>query len=333
LCRQKTEAELNLEIADTLSTLWRRWRWLLAGAIIAQAAALATSFTLSLGVPPKLEARSIEFGAASTQVLIDAVHSPLLDLEVDVEPLLARAEVFARLAMSEPVRKEIAARSGFHPDEIVITSRSPSFSTMARSAREPAAEQRANEIAGETQVKRILFAAEEGLPIVSISAQAASPDDAVRLANAGAEGLMQYAKELQVSQATPRSSRVELRRLGGAEGGLVNSGASRSVSAMVLVAVFVFWCILVVIGSNIVEGLRKDDQERSCRNCRVVLPQPASFCPRCGVPTGEARQRPVSRGVSDGAASGTGAAEDPPVGQDLLTKQYVARGLPETAQD
>jgi hypothetical protein len=279
-----------MDTARIVKTLWRHRLWVALGWIVAWGVAYAITFKVTF--PPGLEPRGIEFGAASTQVLIDTRRSPLLDADAEVDPLTTRAQVYARLVESDPVREAIAREAGYEPAEIVIAGRT-AISTF-RSAREPAAEQRANQLAGESQQKRLLFAAEEELPVLSIYAQGRTANEAIRLADAGAQGLIAYVKRLQARGSVPAASSVELRQLGSARGALVNPSASEMLALVVFVGVLAFWCILVLLGANVVTGLReaggtygvRDDFGASCLNCGAGLRSETRFCPNCGAATG-----------------------------------------------
>lgn len=272
-----------METAHILRTLWRRKLWVAAGLCIAVAAAWAATFKITF--PPSLESPSIEFGSASTQVLLDTERSsPLVDLGSEIDPLATRAQVYTRLVESDPARAAITAAAGYRPAEVLITGRT-SLESFTRAASEPAAEQRATELAGEGHVKRLLFAADPGLPVISIFAQAPTPTEAVRLADGAAEGLIDYVGTIE-STTTPPETRVVLRQLGPAHGSWVNEGASRSLALMVFFGVFAVWCLLVLFGSNVVAALRKPDApQQACLNCGGELPADARFCLQCGTPT------------------------------------------------
>src|ERR1700742_1259554 len=84
-----------MEPARTLRILWARRRLVLVGAIVAAAAAILSVYSVSL-YPPSLESRSNVFATASAQVLVDTPDSAFADLSYEIEPLQARANVFAR---------------------------------------------------------------------------------------------------------------------------------------------------------------------------------------------------------------------------------------------
>lgn len=249
-----------MELVRIIEKLWQHRLLVALGCLVAALAATSTVYRLTL-LPPTATPRSIEFGSASTQVLIDADTSPLLDLGAQLEPLSSRAEIYARLVESNEVRSAIARRAGLPAEQIVIEGRGGELG--ARTTREPGAEQRANQLRGEAQSNRILFVAEQGLPVVSIYTQSASAEGAVLLANAAADGLVAYLTDLQSSRRVPDRRKVEFRALGEPEGGMVNSGASRVVAVLAFLSVWGLWMILVLMISGVREGLAESKRARA----------------------------------------------------------------------
>jgi len=66
------------------------------------------------------------------------------------------------------------------------------------------------------------------------------------LANAAAVGLQRYVAQLESTSGVPARSRVTIRQLGAANGAVVDGGISKALMAMVFVAVFVLWCLLLI---------------------------------------------------------------------------------------
>ena len=268
---------------------------------VAAVAAWAAVFGASW--PPTLERPAVEYAAASTQVLIDSGRfSPLVDLSGEVDGLSTRALLYTRLVVTDPVKASIAREAGLRPAEIIVSSRT-SGSGITRSAREAASEQRAEQLAGEYGAKRLLFAAEDGLPVISIVAQAPTAELAINLADAGARGLEAYVKRIEKRQQTPVWRRVEVRQLGPAQGGVVNSGAGRSLALLAFFAVFAVWCGAVLFGSSLVAALRQSAAS-ACARCGREVPQDGSFCPGCGAP---ADATPATQAEVVFAAAGDGA--------------------------
>ncbi len=242
-----------MEIANILKTLWRLKPLVILGVVIAALAGYATTYKATF--PPTFESKSIEYGSAATQVLIDSTHSPLVDIAQDISPLSYRAQLYTQLVTSEPAKEAIAKAAGMDPGMIVISSQLPSTGT--RSSKEPGSEERSNALLAAGHVKRLLFSASEDLPVVSVLAQAQTAEEATRLSNAGAKGLMTYVASLQADTKVAKANQVFLRQLGPARGGLVNEGAGAQMALMAFLGVMVVWCIMLVLLSNLIAALRQ----------------------------------------------------------------------------
>jgi hypothetical protein len=259
-----------VDLARILKELWHRRLLVAVGLVPAFVIAISTAYHIS-GFPPKVTSKSIEYGAASTQVLVDARLSPLTDLKGELSPLAMRAEVYTNLVMTEPVRAAIARDLGRPSAPLVIEGRSPN--QLTRSAREPTAEQRSNALRSETDVLRALFVAEPNLPVISIYTQGPTAKSAVALADAAASGLTNYVTALEANNRIPADRRVRISQLGQAQGGTVNEGAGRVVMVLAFALAFIGWCMLVLIGSSVLHGWREDDRlrERASRETDASL--------------------------------------------------------------
>ena len=267
-----------MELADILKTLWRRRLWLMVGYLLAVLTAWFSAFHITF--PPTLEPRSIEFGSAMTQVLLDTRQSPLFHLDASVEPLSSRAELYVQLVTTWPAHTLISRAAGFEPHEIVVSARTVSAGT--KSSREPGSEQRSDQLAKEKVEKRILFAAEEDLPIISIFTQAETANEAVQLANGGANGLVKYLKNLESRQTVQPVQRITFRQLGAPQGELVNDGASITFAVLILLVVFVLWCLGVVVVANLLSALRLQHTRGHCYACGGAVAEDSTYCSGCG---------------------------------------------------
>ncbi len=243
-----------MELARTLKILWHRRRLLVLGALIALVAALLSVYQVGL-FPPSMKSRTNVFAAASTQILVDTPGSAFADLNSELEPLDARAGVFARF-LASPVAVALIAREAKLPFD-AIEARGPYDLNLPLSQQEPTAEKRSSQIIGEGAVYRLRFENNPALPIVSVFAQAPTQDEAVALAAAAPAALRTYIDRLQTQQHTPPDSRVEIRQLGNATGGIVNKGASLQIATLVFIVVLVGWCMLLIPAQTIARGWRE----------------------------------------------------------------------------
>ncbi len=121
---------------------------------------------------------------------------------------------------------------------------------------EPTALKRNVEITGEANPYRLSFESQLNLPTINIDSQAPTTAQAVALANAAAVALQKYVAGLENEGKIPAKSRVTIRHLGSANGAVVNGGISKSLAALVFVAVFMLWCVLLLVGSRFRDNWR-----------------------------------------------------------------------------
>ncbi len=246
-----------MEIAYTLRNLWRLRLWVIVAAVVALVGSVAITQRVSL-FPPSLHSKQgIEGGAASTSLLVDSPHSAIGNINSPLDPLAARAALIALLTKSDPVQRQIEKKMGISPKLLSTTVTipnpySPSLpSTLSAGAR-------ANALIGETAPYQISTQPELSTPIVEIYTQAPSGKEAIALANATSESVRHYLTRLQEENAVPRLSRVDLRTLGDATGGNVNSGAGTLVLLLAFVGIFVVGCLIVLGVSRVAHDIRVD---------------------------------------------------------------------------
>lgn len=245
-----------MELARTLKTLWIRRRLVALGAVIAAIAALLSVYSIGL-FPPSLSSRTNVFATASTQLLVDTPDSAFADLANDLTPLETRASVFARF-LASPAALELIAREADVPLSS-IEAQGPYDINLPVIQQEPTAGQRSSQIIGEGALYRLRFENNPVLPIVSIFAQAPTKAEAVALADAAPRALRVYINGIQAQQDTPDDRRVVIRKLGDAEGGVVNEGANLQIALLVFIVVLGGWCMLLIPAQTLARGWREAD--------------------------------------------------------------------------
>jgi hypothetical protein len=210
-----------MELAQALIQLWERKIWLLLGVIVAGVA----------GFGIHQVARSSVYAAATTQMVVDSPRSALGDIQSSLEPFTARAGVFALLMTSPQALDAIGHAAGIPGG--AIAAEGPPTATMPQVGSSP------------TQLDtpyKLQLNQDPTLPTVDIYAQAPTADQAIKLANGAVTGFATYLKTLQVQGSVPNGQRVEIRQLGSAIGGVVDSSASTKVAGMVTIVVLLLWC-------------------------------------------------------------------------------------------
>jgi hypothetical protein len=231
-----------MELALVLQELLSRRRALAIGAAVALLAALMSVYRVNgFG----LQARSLQHSSASTEVFVDTPSSVLGSVTQAIEPLQARATAYANFMASPAMLSLIGQRVGIAGDRLYAAG--PVDTLVPRVVEEPTAIVRNVQITGETAPYRLNFSNDPNLPTIGIAAQAPSTRQAVRLADAAAWALHQYVASLQASNGIPASSRVVIRQLGAATGGVSDAGISKSLASLVFIAVMVAWCVGMLV--------------------------------------------------------------------------------------
>ncbi len=232
-----------MEFALILRELSRRRGALAIGAAIALVAAVLSVYRIDgLG----LKARTLQYSSAATTVFVDTPSSVLGNLTQNFEPLQARATAYANFMASPTVLELIGQRVGISGDQLYAAG--PIDASVPRIVQEPTAVQRNVEITGETTPYRLNFNNDPNLPTIGIYAQAPTTKQSIQLADAAAASLAQYVSSIQSTNHTPLQSRVVIRQLGDASGGVVDGGISKALATMVFVGVFFLWCLLLLAG-------------------------------------------------------------------------------------
>jgi hypothetical protein len=249
----------------------RRHR-LLVGAALAVATLVAASTAYKL---PSMKPRSISVGAATSQILVDSNPSTLVaGAGTDqIAALGSRARVYAQYLSSRDAVAKLSQATGIPSN--LITARGPfSEGTGIKNYQQQGGESRASDLATEKQRYRLVFQAQEDVPIITVYATGASPATALKLANASYTVLKQYVDKLQRdgdvkssekaaaaadagsgSSTTPTYS-IVVRELGSPEGGLVGGGVSKVMMILAFLATLGFLAFFAASALKVQEQRR-----------------------------------------------------------------------------
>jgi capsular polysaccharide biosynthesis protein len=218
-----------MALVETIRQLWQRK--LLVGIVLALAVAAAI-FSAYRVSPSGLESRSLAVAAASSQILVDSPDSTLVQgAELGTfEALATRAKIYGQYLASLDARQEIAKQAGV-PARSIATSGPFSSATGQSAYSSQTSEERAGELLQEGAQNRLVFTAQEGVPILTVDAQSASSETAIALAGASFTTLENYVKGLE-ADGKPVRQGVTVRELGAPEGGTL--GGSNNMILMVL---------------------------------------------------------------------------------------------------
>jgi hypothetical protein len=190
-------------------------------------------------LPPKLSARELEMGTASTHMLVDTPKSTAVNAKAKataLSALTARANLLGNIIVSPPVREFIARRAHILPEQIQAVG--PLTPDVPRALPEPGHEKRTSDILRSTDQYRLDVQVQPTAPIVDIYAQAPNAKAAQELANAAVDGLRDYLTAVAGSQQIQPDDQVKLMQLGRARGAVINKGVRVQVALLSFFLVF-----------------------------------------------------------------------------------------------
>jgi hypothetical protein len=243
-----------MDLGLALHTIWRRKLWLIPVGIASLLAALLVMYKVSF-FPPALENKSLEFGAASTEVLVDSERSTLATADVPIDSLSDRATVYASLLRAGPVRRRIGEAVGAPWQAIAVEG--TALSGPAGNASEPTAAERAGEIVADRDPLTVFFRVAEGQPIIQISTQARRAHQAVALADGTASAIAGYIDKLQEEQGIVGPDRIQLTQIGPATGGTVGASTNAGLGLAAALAVIAVGLLLILAVPRVVDEVRR----------------------------------------------------------------------------
>ncbi len=237
---------------------------------LAVLAAILTAFKVG---PGGIERRSTSVGAATSQILVDSKESTLVKgaASDQLAALGTRASVYAQYLSSREAVGKIAKEMKINP--LLITASGPfSEGTGIRDYGEQGAESRATALVDESKGYRLVFAAQEDVPIITVYATAPTVQGSLDLAHSSYKVLTGYLGELKkeaavaektnpepkpvVSSTGPLINDIVVRQLGQPEGGLVGGSADMMLMVLAFVGVFGIGCLVFAIGSGFMRHWR-----------------------------------------------------------------------------
>lgn len=263
-----------MAFVDTIRQLWQRKGLVAIVFVLAVFAAILTAYQVSIS-PPGLHKRTLQVSAASSQILVDSPKSTLVSggSTETFNALATRAKIYGQYLSSLEARRQIARKVGV-PPQTISTAGPFSPETGQNSYESQPSGERASELLKEGAVYRLVFSAQEGVPILSVSSQAPTTDRAIALANASFQVLQDYVASLE-AEDKPVSDGVTLRELGTPQGGTLGSSNGMILMALAFLAVFGIGCAAILMVPGFARRWRAlDDVDRA--HAAEVYPQPVA---------------------------------------------------------
>lgn len=238
---------------------------------VAVLAAFLTAFRIG---PGGIERRSVAVGAATGQILVDSAESTLVEGagSDQIAALGTRARVYAQYLSSRDAVSKIAHQIGVDP--ALITAAGPfSEGTGIQDYDQQGAESRARDLVDEGKQYRLVFAAQEDVPIITVYSTGPDAGQALALAQSSYNVLKTYIDELKVdarraeatapepknpeaASSVPLVENIVVRELGAPEGGLIGGKADYVLMILAFLAVFGLGCLVVAVASGFMRHWR-----------------------------------------------------------------------------
>lgn len=277
-----------MEPVDAIRHLWQRK--LLVGLVLVLAVLVAvlSAYRVSFS-PPGLQSRALQVGAASSQILVDSPKSTLVAGASlgTFDALATRAKIYGEYLSSLEARDKIAKYAGVSPRS--ISSSGPfSSATGQYSYESQSSEDRASEILEEGAGSRLVFTAQEGVPILTVDAQASTSARAIELADASFRTLKEYVHSLEADGENVRRG-VTVRELGAPEGGAIGGGNDVVLMALAFLTITGLGCAMILVLPRFAQRWRALDQVE-----RVEPVKGAHAVPDFPVPNASEAKPPVA---------------------------------------
>jgi len=222
-----------------LRELWELRKGLIASLCIALLAAGWAVGKVEL-FPPGLSLRSIQIAAADTSVLVDAPQSAVDNIEVNavnIQAMTNRALLVGNVMGSLPVRSYIMRRARL-PAGALLQVAVPLTADFPRELSTTGSKS-VTDLLKSPEEYRLDIQANPTVPVLDISSEAPTPQEAARIANAAVAGMQDYLRDLAHREHIPADQQVTLHQLGSAHGGVVNPGAGMEMALLAFTVVFV----------------------------------------------------------------------------------------------
>ncbi|HEY6549736.1 MAG TPA: hypothetical protein VIY71_00895 [Solirubrobacterales bacterium] len=244
-----------------LKELWhRRLAVILAGVAAAVIAVLVvfnvSPSSMSLSKRDHVEARG------SIEILIDSARSPIADVGRDLEPLTARAGVFARYIAGGNVIKQMAKTTGIPIKQIEVAGPAPLPGEAVGATAPP--------------TKLLPYGIEivqrDELPIVSVETRAPTVPEARELAAAAPAAVRGIVTSIQQQQRIPDSKKVTFSVLGPAQADLTTEALGLKAAVGIFVLLFTLGVLLIFGIPRLIAAWRAVDAEPPVQEQFGVFP-------------------------------------------------------------
>jgi hypothetical protein len=233
-----------------LRELWHRRLAVIVAAIGAAVLAALVVYNVSVS-PPGLSKRDHVEARGSIEILIDSAKSPIADVGRNLEPLTARAGVFARYIAGGNVIARIAEETGIPAKQIEVAGPAPLPGEAVGVTAPPA----------KLLPYGIEIAQRDALPIVNVETRAPTVAEARELAAASPGAIRGIVTDIQEQQQIPESKRVTFRVLGPAQADLATEALGLKAAVGIFLVLFALGILLILGLPRLIDAWRSVDAE------------------------------------------------------------------------
>ncbi len=244
-----------------LRELWQRRLAVALAAVAAAVIAVLVVFSVSIS-PPSLSKRDHAEAHGSIEILVDSAKSPIADVGRDLEPLTARAGVFARYIAGGNVIKLISDKTGIPVKQIEVAGPAPLPGEAVGVTAAP------------TKLKpyEIEIVQRDALPIVNVGTRAPTVAEARELAAATPGAVRKIVSAIQQQQQIPDAKKVTFRVLGPAQADLSTEALGAKAAIAIFLVVFALGILLILGMPRLVEAWRSVDVQPPAKEQVGVIP-------------------------------------------------------------
>lgn len=233
-----------------LKELWHRRLAVALSAVGAAIVAVLVVFNVSFS-PPSLGKRDHVEARGSIEILIDSEKSPIADVGRNLEPLTARAGVFARYMAGGNVIKEIAKTTGIPVKQIEVAGPAPLPGEAIGATAAPE----------NVRPYGLQIVQRDELPIVNVETRAPTVAEARELAAATPGAVRGIVSRIQEAQNIPDSKKVTFRVLGPAQAAPTNEALGAKVAIGLFIGLFLLALLLILGIPRLIDAWRAVDAE------------------------------------------------------------------------
>jgi hypothetical protein len=244
-----------------LRELWQRRLAVALAAVGAALVAVLVVFNVS-PTSMSLSKRDHVEAHGSIEILIDSERSPIADVGRDLEPLTARAGVFARYMAGGNVIKAISKTTGIPIKQIEVEGPAPLPGEAIGATAPP--------------IKLLPYGFQivqrDELPIVNVETRAPTVAEARELAAAAPAAVRGIVTGIQEQQKIPDSKKVTFRVLGPAQADLSTEALGMKAAVGIFIVLFALAVLLIFGIPRLIAAWRSVDAEPPAHGQFGVFP-------------------------------------------------------------